>query len=223
MPTCRPTTFSVPPPPDLPARADRARFAVRLQVPERDPWDDQRAEHAARMQRLRALLTVREQLEAAVPAPLGFEEIKAARASPSQAYNRELRNPIWAPAMEASVSTFLEDVAAQTLPGLAFEVECRTSTCRATLEPGEELARRMREKYPGKGALGIFVEFMNVAGPLGRVLRETMMEDGRVAIVFAFDTNGMPPQHYRDWQRRVAEKTRANLLRAQGNVAPKSS
>jgi hypothetical protein len=212
MPACK-TTFSVPPPPDLPSCPNNARFAVLLQVPERDPWDDQRAEHAARMQRLRALLTDRKQLEAAVPAPLGFKEIKAGRASPPQAYNRELRNPIWAPAMEESVSAFLNDVAAQRLPGLAFEVECRTSTCRATLEPCEGLASRMRQKYPGKGAFGIFLEFQDVAGPLGRVLRETLLEDGRVSIVFAFDTNGMPPRDYRAWQRRVAEKTRANLAR----------
>jgi hypothetical protein len=119
------------------------------------------------MVRLRALLTSREQLEAVVPAPLAFQEIKARKASPLKAYNRELRNPIWAPAMEEDVSTFLEEVVAESFPGLTTEVECRTSTCRVTLQVSEELSGRLSEKYPpDKRAFAIVRELTDVIGPL---------------------------------------------------------
>lgn len=167
------------------------------------------------MFRLRALLTSREQLEAAVPAPLAFQEIEARKANPLQAYNRELRNPLWAPAMEEDVATFLEGVVEETFPGLTTEVECRTSSCRVTLQVTEGLAGRLSEKYPpDKRAFAIVLELTDVIGPLGRVLRETMMEDGSVSIVFAFDADGMVPGRYGEWQKRVTDKTRANIARA---------
>ncbi len=213
--TCRPRSFSVPPPTDLPGRPDGARFAVRVQVPERDPWEDRRAEHEEEMRRLRALLTSTAQLEADLPAPLAFEEIKARRAGPLNAYNRELRHPIWAPAMEASVGTFLEQAVARHLPGLRWDVECRTSSCRVTLRPSAELDRRLSEKYgPSKRPFAIFGELIDLVGFLGRTMRETLMEDGSVSVVFAFDASGMPPDGYRHWQKRGAEITAANLAAA---------
>jgi hypothetical protein len=177
-------------------------------------WDDRRAEHEANMLRLRGLLTSPQQLEAVVPEPLAFQEIKARKANPPNVYNRELRNPIWAPAMEAAVSTFLRDVVVEHFPGLTTEVECRTSTCRVTLRASEQLAGRLNEKYPpNRRDFAIVLELSGAIGPLGRVLRETMMEDGSVSIVFAFDADGMVPGGYRGWQKRVTDKTRANLAR----------
>jgi hypothetical protein len=41
-----------------------------------------------------------------------------------------------------------------------------------------------------------------------------MMEGGSVSIVFAFDADGMVPGGYREWQKRVTDKTRANIARA---------
>jgi hypothetical protein len=183
-----------------------------VQVPERPPSQADRAEDEAKMRRVREILTSSEQLSAAVPQPLALRAVLGAGVSPLRAYNRELRNPVWAPAMESGVREALAEELARQLPGVSLDIECRTSICRATIEAEPEVERQIKDRYPsGKRDFALASELLERVGPLGRTQREAILESGRPAIVFALDERGIDPAGYRAWRRGVWEQTEANL------------
>jgi hypothetical protein len=197
------------------------RFAVRLQVPERPVSRAAQAAHDREMDALRQRLTTSEQLEATVPAPLGCRIIIEERVSPLRVYNRELRNPSWAPLMEESILAVVSTTLLAKHPGVAVDVECRTSLCRLTFAVPDDLAERLGREHPAyTPALAIVGELMKTIGPPGRTLREVPMDDGRVSIVFALDGSGMRPKDYAAWQQRVTELTRANMAGAPSRTRP---
>ena len=112
--------------------------------------------------------------------------------------------------MEESVIAVLSATLLAKHPGVTVDVECRTSLCRLTFSVPDDVADRLSQEYPEYARhLGILQELMKTTGPPGRTLREVLMEDGRLSVVFAFDGKGMTPAGYAGWQQRVTEVTRA--------------
>jgi hypothetical protein len=173
------------------------------------------------MDALRHRLTTSDQLEAPIPAPLGCRIIIEQGISPLRVYNREMRNPNWAPLMEESIRAVLSATLLAKHPGLAVDVECRTSLCRLTFSVPDDLAERLGREHPGSTPnLAIVAELMETTGPPGRTLREVLMDDGRVSIVFALDGRGMRPKDYAAWQQRVTQLTQANIAGNASRTVP---
>jgi hypothetical protein len=164
------------------------------------------------MEKLRQALTSTEQLSAPVPRALGYRAILQGRLGAPKVYNRELRNPVWAPEMEASINRFLSPERLRELPGLSHSVECRSSTCNLILRASSELQQRLDASYPvQKRPTAVAIEFIKRFGPPGPAMRETVLPDKSVAIAFAFDDDGMDPNAYEEWQKKVAAVARANI------------
>jgi hypothetical protein len=139
--------------------------------------------------------------------------------SPLRVYNRELRHAGWAPRMEEAIRASLAPDLARRFPGVELDIECRTSVCRATIDANPEVERQVKDKYPwGKRDYALVQELGARIGPLGRTQREAILENGKPAIVFAFDEHGMDPAGYGRWRHQVRKRTEANLAGA--GVAP---
>jgi hypothetical protein len=203
---CLPVRWVIPPLPALPNITGSERYGVHVQVPERAPAESESATHELRMMALSRALTSMSQLTAPLPHPLALAAIVERRGNPPQVYNRELRNPSWAQAMEGSINEFMETRVMSLFPGLVAEVECRSSTARVTFTVSGTLQRQLESKYshsPSKVDTAIAIEVAAAVGPLAYAFREVVMPNKAVSLALAFDAEGMRPEGFRDRQKRL--------------------
>jgi hypothetical protein len=139
-------------------------------------------------------------------------------ASPDLLFDRETRDPIWAPAMESALANVF--VASATLARLGLaemvvtDISCRQTTCRFEYEFPSQLVNLVRATGLRPSSPMVLVEeAVGWAAPRGAGLhRIAFQRDGaaftRMSIVLGFDEASWDPASYPQWlqsQRPAAE------------------
>jgi hypothetical protein len=162
-----------------------------------------------------------------VPAPVGQALMGLGRYRAREVYNAEQRHPIWAPRMETQLQARFNPTSMAKFPGLRVaDVECRTSTCRVTIEYTQELMDQLfpgQKDNPEQGY--VFDRFTAENGPFARLSNMVLpREPLRETAVFVFGKNDIDPARYTSWlddtRKRLAQRREEKQRAAAQQAAP---
>jgi hypothetical protein len=168
--------------------------------------------------------------------PSAYKLWASGKVMPEDGYNAEDRDPVWAPAMEASLESRFRSSLPPWLQKISVsDVECRTSACRAVLTYPSSLVTAASERAIAEGLPSKLLPLDYVmldTGPLAHgstVLETENLQDPdgephvRITAVWFFDRDEVAPATYAKWvetNRYNVEQTRKRMIEAVRSANP---